>query len=166
MFGVLRRLRPRIVILTDGGGEERVAQSRQGLQRIGLLESTTFLDWREADFYDALLDRDVPFFRGVAAQVGREIAGIQAEHIPCDALREQLRSQLDGLPDEHFATEVIAPAAATLIEPASDQTLRYDWRARLLADRGDVDRPIARSEHYLPIARELIADPVFAPEGA
>jgi hypothetical protein len=78
MFGVLRRLRPRIVILTDGGGEERVAQSRQGLQRIGLLESTTFLDWREADFYDALLDRDVPFFRGVAAQVGREIAGIQA----------------------------------------------------------------------------------------
>jgi hypothetical protein len=33
--------------------------------------------------------------------------------------------------------------------------LRYEWRGRLLRQRGEVDEVITYFEHYLPVARAL-----------
>lgn len=237
IFGLIQRVRPTVVILTDGGGEQRVAQSRRGLERIGLLDRTSILGWREADFYGALLDGNVEFFRAVALRVRREIEAIEPEEVLCDAvefynpvhdlslpivraalngegdiavfeapliyqkggspesyeiqrfpasrgdgqivvhlneeelahklwardegyesLRQQVGPLLRDLPAEHFATEVVGPAADTLPKPGNDQTLRYDWRARLLLERGQVKGAITHADHYVPVATSLLAD--------
>jgi hypothetical protein len=235
IFGMVRRLRPKLVLMTDGGGEPRPGQSRQGLGRIGLLEHVSFLGFREQDFYTALLDRDHGYFQDVIARVRAEIDAYAPEQVWCDAvefynpvhdlslpivraalgtrpkaaifevpliyqkagasesydvqrfpasrrtpvlrfqlnaqefidkltvrdqvydsLRQQLGPLLATLPADHFATEMVGPAVEALAEPASDQTLRYDWRAKLLLDRGLVKRAITHAEHYRPVAEAML----------
>jgi hypothetical protein len=86
VFGIVQRLRPRLVILTDGGGQARVEQSRLALERIGLLDRACFLNFRESDFYRALLDRDSPFFEKVVDRLREEIEASAPEQILCDAV--------------------------------------------------------------------------------
>jgi hypothetical protein len=234
VFGMFRRLRPHVIVLTDGGGAERVEQSRRGLERIGVLERTVFLDYAEDDFYGALLDGDVGFFHDVAGRIRDCVADVEPEQVFCDAielynpvhdlslplvraalgddrdtpvfevplvhqraaaresyavqrfpesrpgarvtfdlhddelreklwardhvyhsLRAQIGALLGSLPDQHFATETVAPAVTRLPDVPPDQILRYDWRGQLLFGRGDVKRALTRADHYLPIAREL-----------
>jgi hypothetical protein len=84
LFGFLQRFRPQIVIITDGGGNERIRQSRTGLQSIGL--EATYLKFAENDFYAALLRRDISFFEGVSESLSLEIAASQPDQIFCDAV--------------------------------------------------------------------------------
>lgn len=72
VYGLVQRVKPWMIFLTDGGGEDRVEQTRQGLARIGLLDRALFLNHAEKEFYTRLLQRDVAYFQGVADQV-REI---------------------------------------------------------------------------------------------
>ncbi len=236
IFGIVQGLRPNLVILTDGGGEPRPSQSRQALDRMGLLGHATFLDFRESDFYAALLDRDLGYFRSVIVRLRTEIEAFEPEQVICDAvefynpvhdlslpivraalgersgvpvfeapliyqksgspesyelqrfpisrragqiefrlsdealadklrardeiyesLRRQIGPLLAGLPAGYFASEVIGPAGGGLGEPGPDQTLRYDWRGKLLLERGMVKRAITRAEHYLPLATAILA---------
>ena len=85
VYGLLQRLKPNIVYLTDGGGEERLAQTREGLRAIGLLDRARFLDYTEQSFYDALLRRDVGFYREIALRTRAAIGGKPAQ-VLCDAL--------------------------------------------------------------------------------
>ena len=80
LFGFLQRFRPQIVIITDGGGNERIRQSRTGLQSIGL--EATYLKFAENDFYAALLRRDISFFEGVSESLSLEIAASQPDQAP------------------------------------------------------------------------------------
>jgi len=84
LFGFMQRFRPQIVVITDGGGEERIRQSRAGLESIGL--EATYLKFAENDFYAALLRRDVTFFEGVSESLSLEIAAFQPDQIFCDAV--------------------------------------------------------------------------------
>jgi hypothetical protein len=86
VFGLAQRWRPHLLYLTDGGGEERVAQTRRGLESIGLLENARFLNFSEPSFYRGLLDRDVAFFRRVADAVRAEIDSSRPEQVFCDAV--------------------------------------------------------------------------------
>lgn len=86
IFGLLQRLRPRLLYLTDGGGAERVAQTREGLASIGLLDHAHFLDWPEDSFYQALLRRDGSFFGAIAAKVAEEIRAHRPSQVLCDGL--------------------------------------------------------------------------------
>jgi hypothetical protein len=86
VFGLLQRLKPWIVYLTDGGGEARLAQTRRGLSTIGLLDRARFLDHTEQSFYDAVLDRDAGFYRRVAAQVRESIDRHRPQQVFCDAV--------------------------------------------------------------------------------
>src|SRR5689334_16363455 len=79
LFGFLQRFCPQIVIITDGGGEERIRQSRTGLESIGL--EATYLKYAENDFYAALLRRDLPFFEAVSESLSLEIAALQPDQI-------------------------------------------------------------------------------------
>jgi hypothetical protein len=38
---------------------------------------------------------------------------------------------------------------------ANEQTLRYEWRARLLLERGEIARMITYADHYLPVVEAL-----------
>ena len=241
IFGIVQRLRPRLVILTDGGGDPRPAETRRALDKVGLLDHVSFLDFREGDFYRALLERDLDYFRIVIARLRTQLEELAPEQVICDAvefynpvhdlslpivraalgsapevqvfeapliyqvacqgaanleryelqrfppsrrggqiefhlsidelgeklaardqvygaLRRQIAPLLAGTPADHFATEVIAPAARGLSEPSGDQILRYDWRAQLLLDRGQITRAITRAEHYVPLAAAILAD--------
>jgi hypothetical protein len=84
LFGFLQRFRPDIVIITDGGGKERIRQSRTGLESIGL--EATYLKFAENDFYAALLRRDISFFEAVSESLSLEISASEPDQIFCDAM--------------------------------------------------------------------------------
>ena len=235
IFGLLQRLRPFIVYLTDGGGENRQAQTRQGLKSIGLLANALFLNHTEKSFYDSLLACDSEFFATVAEEVRASFQMIRPERIFCDAIEfynpvhdlslplvraairecantpvlevpliyqrpgegesyeiqrmpasrrsEQIALQLSEkevdkkimardeiysiltdqmgpvlleLPREHVGLECVAPARSGVPEPGRDVTLRYERRAQILAERGEIEHRITYEQHYLPVASSLL----------
>lgn len=235
VFGLLQRLRPHLVFLTDGGGGERLAQTRRGLESIGLLGQARFLDHTEKSFYDALLARDSEFYKRVAREVRASVREHLPERILCDAvefynpvhdislpvvraalggdsdaqvfevpmiyqrpaegesyeiqrtwasrrdgvvefelserelaakvrardqiytaLADQMGPLISGLPAAHLAREFTAPARPSLPEPGPDVVLRYEWRAQLLAERGEIEQKITYRQHYLPVASSLL----------
>jgi hypothetical protein len=56
---------------------------------------------------------------------------------------------------ECAATEVFARAADAFPVPGRDHVLRYEWRARLLHERGEIEHVITFAEHFVPVARAL-----------
>jgi hypothetical protein len=86
IFGLLQSLRPYLVYLTDGGGHERLEQTRQGLASIGLHEHVYFLDYTEASFYQALLDGNTPFYAAVARRLGEILRSLAPDQVLCDAV--------------------------------------------------------------------------------
>ena len=237
-FGLLQRLRPHIVFLTDGGSEERLQQTREGLSGIGLLERATFLNHREPEFYDALLRSDERFFASIAEAVRAAVMHAGAKQIFCDAVEfynpvhdlglpiahaalkgeddaalfelplifqnngsdesfvfqrppqsriaassnislseeefeakaaardhaytilvQQLAPQLRKVPREHWMNEYVFPAREEVPRPAPDTRLRYEQRAALLLERGEIAEPILYREHYLPVASALLGSP-------
>lgn len=240
VFGTLQELRPRIVYLTDGGGPDRVEQTREGLSTIRLEDRAVFLDHSENSFYGALLRRDHGFFSNVARQIAETLGVEHPEFLLCDALefynpvhdltlpivhaamRESdlaapifevpLVSQAAGdgkggkgtsyrvqesassnahrtlerhlgkaalgskktalhevysiltdtmgpmitaIPDQVLARETFLRASETLLEPDEDRLLRYEWRARLLLERGEIEEAITYSGHFRPVAEQL-----------
>jgi hypothetical protein len=86
VFGHLQRLRPAMVFLTDGGGPERVAETRRGLERLDLLDQAHFLDRPEQALYQALLAQDHGFWRQLAREVADAIGQRRPERIAADAV--------------------------------------------------------------------------------
>ena len=86
IFGTLGRVRPHLLYLTDGGGEDRVAQTRAGLRTLGLLERARFLNHLEEDLYRALLDNDSAFYAGLRDQIAESMAEVEPDEIWCDAV--------------------------------------------------------------------------------
>ncbi len=86
IYGLLQRHQPHVIVITDGGGPERERQSREGLERIGLLEKATYLGYSESSFYEALLDRDDDLFARVAEDVRTELERLQPDQVFCDAI--------------------------------------------------------------------------------
>lgn len=86
ILGLVQRLRPRLLFLTDGGGAERVEESRRCLASLGLLDRARFLGWPEKRLYDALLARDRGPFDEIVAQVGAEIEAQAPRQILCESI--------------------------------------------------------------------------------
>jgi hypothetical protein len=86
VLGLVQRLRPTLVFLTDGGGAQRVAETRRALEQIDLLDRAHFLDCSEQSFYDALLDRNAGFFLEQARRVRAILAEIAPARVFCDAV--------------------------------------------------------------------------------
>jgi hypothetical protein len=234
IFGLVQRLRPRLLFLTDGGGEQRVAESRRGLAALGLLDRARFLPWPEERLYRALLDGEREVFAAIASEVRREVEAYRPAQVLCESvefynplhdvtlpivraalrglpeieviefplvaqvpdpgeryrvqrlpparageaiafhltatelaaklaardttyscLRRQLAPIAGDLDDRHFALEHYAPAAPALPRPGVEEVLRYEWRGRLLRDRGEVERVITHAGHFLPLVAAL-----------
>jgi hypothetical protein len=86
VFGLAQRLRPSFIFLTDGGGSNRVAETKRGLERIGMADRALFLDYPEAAFYAALLDADLRFFDDVVARAGAALLTLDPDEVLCDAI--------------------------------------------------------------------------------
>lgn len=86
VFGLVQRLRPWMVFLTDGGGPRRVDETRRGLDGLGLLDRATFLNHPEAEFYDRLLARDHDYWRTVVARLRAVFAATTPVRVLCDAV--------------------------------------------------------------------------------
>jgi hypothetical protein len=231
IFGFVQRARPHLLFLTDGGGRQRVDESRRALASIGVLDRAKFLDWREQTLYDALLTVDVDLFRQLVEEVRAELLALAPQQVLCESIELYnplhdttlpiVRAAASGLPDleiiefpliaqepaaderyrlqrfpadrvstaitldateldhklrvrEHeyqslrrttasvaevsrecAGTEVFALATETLPTPGRDHVLRYEWRARLLQERGEVDRVITFADHFVPLVTAL-----------
>ena len=86
IFGFTQRVKPRFLFLTDGGGEHRVAESRLGLEKLGLLKGTRFLSTSETTLYEALLDQATDVFTALIAEVRTEIEETGAGHVVCESV--------------------------------------------------------------------------------
>lgn len=70
-------------------------------------------------------------------------------------LTEQMGPLISGIPLADLAVEVVTPAPATLPEPGGGAVLRYERRAQLLLERGEIERAITYAGHYRPVATSL-----------
>lgn len=86
VFGLLKRMKPLIVFLTDGGGEKRIGETCRALESIGLGANATFLPHTEQSFYDALLHVNTGFFYDVAGEIRKILRSERPEQILCDAV--------------------------------------------------------------------------------
>ncbi len=84
VFGLLMKLKPPIIYLTDGGGGQRLRETSEGLQAAGVGD-VTFLNFSEQTFYDALLEQNVAFLATVCERV-RAVLSRGFDSIFCDAV--------------------------------------------------------------------------------
>jgi len=73
-----------------------------------------------------------------------------------EALSVQLGPAILELPRAHAALEVMMPARSMVPEPGSDILLRYERRAQVLAERGEIEQQITYANHYVPLATSLL----------
>jgi hypothetical protein len=169
VFGLVQRLRPYLVYLTDGGGEDRVDQTRRGLAGLGLLDRASFLGYPEQAFYDALLDTDAAFFAGVASDVGRHLRAVQPDRVLCDAVEFYNPVHDLSLPIVRAAARAAGPTVAfevPLIHQAPGDGEVYSVQRRPPSRRAgeiaidltdaEVDAKIeARDRIYTILARQM-----------
>lgn len=86
ILSLLKKVRPFIIFLTDGGGKAREDETRKGLRSIGLEENAVFLSHPEQAFYEGLLQVNTDYFHHVARQVRMLLKGTKPEQILCDAV--------------------------------------------------------------------------------
>src|SRR6266496_3965503 len=85
VLGLIFRLRPHIIYLTDGGGEARVDQTKEALEGYQPA-STHYLNHSEQSLYDALLEGDTQFYNGLAGEVRAIATQLPADSVYCDAV--------------------------------------------------------------------------------
>ena len=72
-------------LLTDGGGQDRVDQSRSGLGSLVHKSSVHFLQIVQNSLYEALIRRDVEFL-GLGRPVALLIGQTEADEVSCDSV--------------------------------------------------------------------------------
>jgi hypothetical protein len=86
ILGLVLRLRPTLLFLTDGGEEARIAETRRVLARFGRLENARFLALPESTLYAALVSGDYRALLTLAAEIGEEISRCGAEQVLCESM--------------------------------------------------------------------------------
>lgn len=86
IFGTLLRLKPKMIFLTDGGGPHRVAETAEGLKRLGLYTNSVFLNYTEESFYGNLVRKSSSFFRSVTEEVRTIMRLTKPDQVLCDAV--------------------------------------------------------------------------------
>ena len=86
VFGMLQRIRPYIIFLTDGGGQKRVMETRNALRSINLLEQAYFMNYPEQLQYDALLECNYSLFFEMINHLKALVDHLQPDAVFCDAI--------------------------------------------------------------------------------
>jgi hypothetical protein len=117
VLGLVKRWRPHLLYLTDGGGGERIRETRRGLESVGALDRAQLLGYSESSFYEGLLARDVSFFRAVAERVGEVVRRVLPARVLCDAIELYNPVHDLTLPIVRAALRAVAPAPEVLEVP-------------------------------------------------
>jgi hypothetical protein len=86
VHGFVLRNQAALVFLTDGGGADRVADTRDGLARLGHTGPVTFLDRTEQALYEALLCCDHGFYADLSTELAAALVAAQPDEVFCDAI--------------------------------------------------------------------------------
>ena len=86
LLALAGRLRPKVIILTDGGAQRRCHETRSGLKALELLGSACFFDYSEDAFYRALLAKDIGFFRSLGQRLKACSMDANPDQVLCDAI--------------------------------------------------------------------------------
>lgn len=179
VYGLLQRAESHLLILSDGGGAQRVEDSRRALARIGIAERATFLDRPETIFYDALLRRDRQVFDDYVDVVRRTLVRVQPDEIYCDAVERYNPGHDMTLPIVQAALDACEGARlfeVPLIHRTADGAPRYRVQqvppsradARLVVELTPEEsrsKTSARDEVYRELSAQLDHDLIAAREG-
>lgn len=83
VYGLIVRMRPSIVYLTDGGGGARLAQTDKGLSA-ARISDISYFNYSEDSFYQAIIWKDLEFFDSVADRIADAIKKFNPAQILCD----------------------------------------------------------------------------------
>lgn len=175
IYGILKRIRPFFIFLTDGGGEERVNETKQGLTLLGLLDRAIFLNIKEDHVYHALLERDIDFFKHQVDQIANIFRELEPAQVLSDSIEfyNPVHDMTLALVDT--AREAVAPMSFPIFEvplvyqtPDGYQVQRppkehRKWEIRIALSEEELDLKMkAWKEIYTILGRQigyLVPDP-------
>ena len=175
VWGLVQRVRPHFVFLTDGGGPDREAETREGLERLDLLGCARFLGHGEQDLYGALLDRDLGFLRELGRQLRTELERVDPTHLLGDAV--ELYNPVHDLtrPLLAFASRGEAPIfEVPLIYQRPEDREHYEVqrfpaerpgpRLRLSLSEAELEAKLAARDEVYSLLRAQLGPLLFEPE--
>ncbi len=86
IMSLIKRLKPRLLYWTDGGGKERIAQTTAGLKEIDIQTGIRWHDMLEETAYAALLSGETSPFEEVVSSIREVVAESKITEIFCDAV--------------------------------------------------------------------------------
>lgn len=167
LHGWLERLRPRILILTDGSGRSgkaRIAATRQYLATLGVTPGSIFGRFSDLSIYEKILEQDFSFFSALADEICETLLAEPVDYVVADSAEGynsvhdlcwmlancavNRAERLSGRSIDKFAYPVVgafnnAPAQVT------------DSESRWTLDQPTFDRKLAAAETYYA---ELVAE--------
>ena len=170
VLGTIGRKSPHIIFLTDGGGEERVQETKVGLSSYLPSQNLHFLARPEQSLYDALVNHDRDFYQDLAREVRDIVRAIRPSEIYCDAIEfynpvhdmalPVVRSALEGGRDgQVFEVPLIYQEKS---EPASYALQKVPpslahLSASITLTKAELDRKVAalRKGTYQALFRQL-----------
>lgn len=176
IFGFVQRMRPNLVFLTDGGGEERIDDSRRALAAIGALDRVKLLGWSEKALYDALLATDTDVLARLVVDVRRELIAFAPRQVICEAVElynplhditlPVVRAAAAGLDIEIVEFPLIAQEPAGEVAEGSSACALKRHRVQRFVDGRDAatfrlhpselaTKLHARDHHYLTLRRAM-----------
>jgi len=166
LHGWLERVRPRILILTDGSGrsgQPRINATRQYLGSLGLQPGSIFGRFSDLEIYEKILAQDFAFFAAVATEicetllaepldyvVGDSAEGYNSVHDLCRMLINCAVGQAEKLADRPL-TNFDYPVVGSFKESVPTN----DYQTRWTIDPATFARKLAAAKKYYP---ELVAE--------
>jgi hypothetical protein len=164
MFGWLKATKPTVYVLTDGSGRagvSRLASTRRLLAKVGARPGAIFGAYRDRVIYDAILRRDVEFFRQRVSELADALTSEASEFVLSDAA--------DGTILTHDVWHAVGQAAIGAAEERPERVIPHfefavegpgDAPARPRAQRLRLDdqtlqRKVAAARGYTELRREV-----------
>ena len=141
VFGLLMKLTPRIIYLTDGGGGQRLLETSEGLQAAGV-DNVIFLNFPEQTFYDMLLEQNVSFLATVCERVQAVLPRNGFDSIFCDAV--------EWYNPVHDLALPIVRAVAGKLAPLYEVPLIHQARDGFVFQRAPVGRRHLEQRYDVP----------------
>lgn len=123
LHGWVERARPRVFVVTDGGGREglsRIGAAARSLEETGAARGSVFGRFTDLAVYRALLDHDLSLFTRLADELAAEFVSHDIRCVVADAA--------EGYNSTHDACRLVADAAVALAGGAQGRAIEsYDF---------------------------------------
>jgi hypothetical protein len=149
LHGWIRRVKPLVCIITDGGGPEdrsRIAHTAEWLRSMDIPAGSIFGRFTDREAYAALLSGDVEWIDSLVTDLARELVTRQISLVVADAA--------EGFNPVHDLCQVIAGAAITLAAKEGVATVHCEYPIH--------DGPMAYDQCTGEVVRDDLDDAALA----